>query len=129
MNQFHSADHLYDTLHVLFEQLQADPAAIASFTSSNLVIRMIIEEPDAEVLLDGRQPPLEVFYGPRPGQANLEIRLTSQLLHEIWSGTQEMSQALFSGQIQTTGNVMKATPLLDLFRECQRCYPTIIQQD
>jgi len=129
MNQFHSADHLYDTLHALFAQLQADPAAIASFTSSNLVIRMIIEEPDAEVLLDGRQPPLEVFYGPRPGQANLEIRLTSQLLHEIWSGTQEMSQALFSGQIQTTGNVMKATPLLDLFRECQRCYPTIIQQD
>ena len=125
---YQSEQQLYNVLQGVFEMIVATPANIASFTRSNLVIRMQTQEPDAEILLDGRQPPLEVFYGPRPGKANLEVTMPADLLHHIWMGTQSASEAFFSGQIKTKGNLLKAMQLLDLFRECEAVYPTIAAQ-
>lgn len=125
---FRSEQQLYDVLQDVFEAVTVTPNNIESFTRSNLVIRMQTEDPQAEVLLDGRQPPLEVFYGPRPGKANLEISMKADLLHGIWSSQQSASTAFFSGQIRTKGNLLKATELLDLFRECEAVYPNIAAQ-
>jgi hypothetical protein len=124
---FQSDQQLYTILQAVFDAVAANPANIAPFTQSNLVIRMKTEAPVAEVLLDGRQPPLEVFYGTRPGQANLEITLPADLLHAIWSDQESASAAFFSGKIKTKGNLLKAMSLLDLFRECERVYPAIAQ--
>lgn len=122
---FQSEQHLYRVLQDVFTAVTATPALIEPFTRSNLVIRMQTTGPTAEVLLDGRQPPLEVFYGSRPGQANLEVRMEADLLHRIWMSEQSAGEAFFSGQIKTKGNLLKATQLLDLFRECERVYPPI----
>ncbi|MCL4862786.1 MAG: SCP2 sterol-binding domain-containing protein [Caldilineaceae bacterium] len=125
MNIFQSDEHLYEVLQLVFDQVNATPGQIEPFTRSNLVIRIRTAAPEAEILLDGRQPPLEVFYGPRPGKANLEIALPANLLHAIWLGEEKGSNAFFSGKVKTKGNLMKAMPLLDLFRECERVYPQI----
>lgn len=125
MAVFQSAEHLYSILQLVFERVSANPANIETFTQSNLVIRMRTTLPETEVLLDGRQPPLEVFLGPRPGKANLEITLPGDLLHNIWSGQESASRAFFSGRVQTKGNFMKAMQLIDLFRECEKVYPQI----
>lgn len=122
---FNSAAHLYSILHLVFEEVRAVPEQIETFTHSNLVIRIRTLEPEAEILLDGRQPPLEVFYGERPGKANLEITLPANLLHAIWLGEERASNAFFSGKIKTKGNFTKAMQLMDLFRECERVYPQI----
>lgn len=125
---FHSEEQLYQVLQDLFEVVVSRSTNLESFTKSNLVIRMQTHNPTAEVLLDGRQPPLEVFYGTRPGKANLEVIMQADLLHHIWMGSQSASEAFFSGQIKTKGNLMKALPLLDLFQECETLYPTIATQ-
>ncbi len=122
---FKSAEHLYSVMQEVFDRVIANPTNIETFTRSNLVVRMRTKDPDAELLLDGRQPPLEVFYGPRPGRANLEVTLPADLLHGIWLGEESASQAFFSGRVQTKGNFMKAMQLIDLFRECERVYPRI----
>ncbi|GEM_PF-393981 len=122
---FQSAEQLYAVLQDVFVAVAADPAHIDSFTHSNLVIRMTTEAPVAEVLLDGRQPPLEVFYGERPGKANIEITLPADLLHAIWSDQVSTSEAFFNGKIKTKGNLLKAMQLIDLFRECERVYGPI----
>ncbi len=122
---FQSDQQLYTVLQDVFAQATDDPARVASFTRSNLVIRMRTENPTAEVLLDGRQPPLEVFYGPTPGKANLEITLEADLLHRIWTGAQSGSEAFFSGRIKTKGNLLKAMQLLDLFQEVEQVYSAV----
>lgn len=122
---FQSEQQLYAVLQDVFVAVAANPENIAPFTHSNLVIRMKTEEPAAEVLLDGRQPPLEVFYGARPGKANIEITMPADLLHAIWSDQVSASESFFSGKIKTKGNLLKAMQLLDLFRECERVYPAI----
>ena len=125
MAVFSSPDQLYTVLQGVFDALVETDADIDAFTHSNLVVRMTFSAPDAEVLLDGRQPPLEVFYGTRPGQANLEFAMPADLLHAIWLGEESTSQAFFSGRIRTRGNLMAAATLLDLFRQCEQVYPDV----
>ena len=122
---FQSAQQLYTVLQEVFDAVVANPVNITAFTHSNLVIRMRTENPAAELLLDGRQPPLEVFYGERPGKANIEITLLADLLHAIWLDQASASEAFFSGKIKTKGNLLKAMQLIELFRECERVYPAI----
>ena len=66
MSIFQSEEQIYAVLQAVFEQLTETAADIEAFTHSNLVIRILLENPNAEILLDGRQPPLEVFYGSAP---------------------------------------------------------------
>jgi putative sterol carrier protein len=104
------------------------PDHVETFTHSNLVIRMNTRSPNAEILLDGRQPPLEVFFGTRPGRANLEISLDADLLHALWMGTESTHLAFLSGQIETRGNLLKALQLAEIFTAAERIYPTIARQ-
>lgn len=125
MAVFASEEKLYEVLQSVFERLSADPDKIAPFTHSNLVIRINLSDPDAEVLLDGRQPPLEVFYGARPGQANLEFSMSADLLHRIWMDEESTSAAFFSGRIKSKGSLLRASHLIDLFRHIEEIYPAI----
>jgi hypothetical protein len=125
MAVFADAEQLYQVLGQVFDRLAEDPAQLDSFTQSNLVIRLRLNTPDAELLLDGRQPPLEVFYGPSPGEANLEFSMDADLLHAIWSGRESTSQAFFSGRIKSKGNLARASHMVDLFRAAERIYPEI----
>lgn len=125
MPVYSEAEQLYAVLRQVFDRVSQRPGAIESFTKSNLVIRLRLTEPEAVVLLDGRQPPLEVFFGARPGRADLELKMTADLLHEIWTSQRKLKDAFFSGQIQTDGNVFRAMKLADLFREAERAYTEI----
>lgn len=129
MEIFHSADQFYQIAQAVFEQIAETPEKVELFTSSNLVIRIILTDLAAEILLDGRQPPMEVFYGSRPGKANLEVKMTAELLHEIWFGCKSAQKALFGGQIETKGNLFKAGSLIELFRECEQVYPEIARRN
>ncbi|MCY4411833.1 MAG: SCP2 sterol-binding domain-containing protein [Caldilineaceae bacterium] len=125
MSIYVDAEQLYTVLRRGFDKVKERPGAIETFTSSNLVIRLRLTDPDAEVLLDGRQPPLEIFFGARPGKADLELTMTADLLHEVWSGQRKLKDAFFGGQIQSSGNIFLAMKLTDLFREAERAYMLI----
>ena len=122
---YSSQEILYAVLNDVFEAVAQTPQNIDAFTSTHLVVRIRISEPEGEILLDGRASPMEVFYGERPGKANLEISMQGDLLHSIWTGAESTAGAFMSGKIKTRGNIMKAMKLVDLFRECERVYPEI----
>lgn len=126
MPVYTDAEQFYTVLQRVFEKVKERPDAIQSFTSSNLVIRLRLTDLDAEVLLDGRQPPMEVFFGARPGNADLELTMTADLLHEVWCGRRKLKDAFFGGQIQSSGNIFLAMKLTDLFREAERAYTLVM---
>lgn len=131
MNQagvFTDETQFYAVMKDVFDYITQHPQHIDSFTRSNLVIRMRTTQPDAEILLDGRQPPLQVFFGPTPGLANLEISLPADLLHEMWLGRESTHKAFYTGRIRTSGNLLKALQLAEVFQEAERIYPTVAAQ-
>lgn len=125
MAVYADAEQFYAVMKEVFDFVVQHPQHIDSFTRSNLVIRMRTTQPEAEILLDGRQPPLQVFFGPTPGLANLEISLSADLLHAMWLGKESTHKAFFTGRIRTSGNLLKAMQLGDVFQEAERIYPTI----
>ena len=126
---YSDSEQLYAVMRRVFAEVSKRPAAIESFTRSNLVVRLTLTEPDAEVLLDGRQPPLEVFFGTRPGKADLDLRMETEVLHAVWSGQRKLRDAIFGGQIQTSGSLFNAMNLVDLFREAEEAYSRILASD
>ncbi len=122
---FSSEEHYYAVMREVFARVAAEPDNVHDIAHSNLVIRIRTSDPEAEILVDGRQPPLEVFFGKRPGDANIEITLTANLLHAIWLGKESTRQAFFGGQIKTRGNMLKMMKLTELFYECEKVYPAI----
>jgi len=122
---YRDAGHFYAVMGELFERVRAEPENVEGIARSNLVIRIRTTTPDAEILVDGRQPPLEVFFGTRPGAANVEIEVAADLLHRIWLGLESTRDAFFSGRIRTRGNMLKMMKLTELFYECERVYPAI----
>lgn len=128
MGVFADEAQFYAVMKEVFDYIAQHPQHIDSFTRSNLVIRMRTAQPDAELLLDGRQPPLQVFFGPTPGVANLEIALPADLLHDMWLGRESTHKAFYTGRIRTTGNLLKAMQLAEVFQEAERIYPTIARK-
>ncbi len=125
MSVYQSPEQFYAIMKDVFDYVMKHPEHVDSFMHSNLVVRIQTTEPDAEIVLDGRQPPLNVYFGPQPGRANLEVSLTANLLHDLWMGTESTQQAFFTGRIQTRGNLMKAVQLIEVFTEAERIYPEI----
>ena len=128
MAVYKNDQQFYRVMRDVFDYIAAHPQHTASFTRSNLVIRMRTTEPRAEILLDGRQPPLQVFFGPTPGVANLEIDLPADLLHEIWLGHESTHKAFYTGRIRTSGNLLKAMKLGEVFQEAERIYPAVARK-
>lgn len=128
MAVFQDEQQFYQVMKDVFDYIAAHPQHIESFTRSNLVIRMRTTDPEAEVLLDGRQPPLRVFFGPRPGLANLEVTMEADLLHDIWLGAESTHRAFYTGRIRTSGNLLKAMQLGEVFQEAERIYPTVARR-
>lgn len=114
MPKFADAAHFYETAEQCLTTLHDLPEQTDSFSHSNLVLRICLLNPAAELLFDGRQPPLEIFYGESPGDANITLTLEADLLDEIWRGQHDLRQLLFSGKIQSEGNLLRATPIIDL---------------
>ena len=128
MAVYANAEQFYAVMKEVFDFVVQHPQHIDSFTRSNLVIRMRTTQPEAEILLDGRQPPLQVFFGSSPGLANLEISLSADLLHAMWLRKESTHKAFFTGRIRTNGNLLKAMQLGDVFQEAERIYPTVARK-
>ena len=69
MAVYQSTEQLYAVMNDLFHELAAHSDHIDEFVHSNMVVRIVFEDPEGEILLDGRQPPLEFFLGPAAGQS------------------------------------------------------------
>ena len=123
---YQSTDQVYVVLGQLFDRMQAESTQLDQFAKSSLVIRINLADPLAEILVDGRHP--KVFFGARPGRADLELNMSADLLHQIWLGERSLRESFFGGQIKTKGNVFKAMALGDLFREAEHFYPLILQE-
>jgi len=128
MPVYQSTEQFYAIMQEVFDYVMQHPAHVDTFMHSNLVVRMTTTDPDAQILLDGRQPPLGVFFGAQPGRANLEISLTADLLHTLWMGTESTHQAFFDGRIRTRGNLLKAMNLIEVFLAAERIYPSIVRR-
>jgi putative sterol carrier protein len=83
--------------------------------------------PDAEVVIHGKERPVNTTFGPDGVRPDLEIDMAADTLHRIFMGQLTLQKAFGSGQMRVRGPIWKAFALGDLFVTGQKCYPDVLK--
>jgi len=126
---YHDTKQLYAVLQTLFARIgQNSPHAADGILRARLVIRLRTSEPEGEIALDGRQPPLKSHFGPAAVRPELDIQMSVDTLHRILLGELQLGKALSGGLLKVKGPILKTLPLAELFQQGRRYYPDILRE-
>jgi hypothetical protein len=128
MHFYTDANQIYTILQALFEQLRhATPNPVDALATTRLSIRLILTEPDAQVMINGKKRPVEIRYGPTKGRVDLEIGMTAEQLHLILLDEYSIKSGFANGDLKVRGQVWKALSLADIFIKGRSHYPEVLQ--
>jgi hypothetical protein len=126
---YSDTEQFYTCTRVLFARIGQDNSHSADgILKARLIIRMRTHDPEAEIMLDGRQPPLKSSFGPSTLRPELDIEMSADTLHLIMLGELPLGQALGRKLLKVKGPIFKTLPLADLFHQGQRYYPDILKE-
>lgn len=128
MPVFSDTDDFYTVMQQMADALIRDEAAVRSFQRANMTVRFRSTEPVAEMVLDGRHNPVRVLFGQQPIRADLDIALTSDLLHELLLGRRRIRDAFMAGEIRVSGNIFRALQLAEPLRHVEAIYPQVLAE-
>ena len=126
---YHDTKQLYAVLQTLFARIgQNSPHAADGILKARLVIRLHTSEPEGEIALDGRQPPLKSSFGLSTLRPELDIQMSADTLHSILLGELQLGKALSGGLLKVKGPIFKTLPLAELFHQGRRDYPDVLRE-
>ena len=128
MVYYKSADQIYTILRALFESLRDEnPNPVDTLVATRLNIRISLTDPEAQITIKARQPPVEVIYGEADGRADLEIGMTADQMHLILLDEYSIKTGFTNGELKVRGQVWKALSLADIFIKGRTYYPKVLQ--
>ncbi|WP_420645370.1 SCP2 sterol-binding domain-containing protein [Candidatus Leptofilum sp.] len=118
---------LYGYLENLFNRVEADlPQATESLLKAKLCIRFNVSRPDAALVINAKQRPLQIEYGrANSHKPDLDVDVTGDALHQILLGQLSLTKAVGSKKVKPKGPVWKVMALADLFYHAQKIYPSV----
>lgn len=121
-------EQFYRNLRALFACVAVNyPRASDAIAAAHLIIRLRTTAPAGEIVINGRQKPVETTFGVNSTRPDLDIQLAADTLHRILLGELSLTKALGAGQLKVHGPIWKTLALGELFTVGQRCYPGILQ--
>jgi hypothetical protein len=126
---YQNTEQLYAVTQALFTRISQNGAHAADgLLKARLVIRLRTSEPEGEIELDGRQPPLKSSFGPSNLRPELDIQMSADTLHRILLDELPLGKALSGGLLKVKGPILKTLPLADLFHQGRRYYPDVLRE-
>jgi hypothetical protein len=133
VNVYPDSETLIAVMYDIFTRVLREPELLKSVRDGKHLLRIRLSEPDAVLLLDGRNGPVR-FSAVRSGgdDADVRMHIPAGVLHEVWMGHRRMRDAYMAGEMKLESNPLKALGLLngvvDLFRFVESIYPGILRE-
>jgi putative sterol carrier protein len=119
------ADHLESVYTTMFDAV-ADDDSMDTMVDAQMVINFRLNDPDADIWVDGRSRPVATTFEPIDGvTATLTATLSADSMHELLLGTLPLGRALLFRKLKVSGSKSKAMGLEPLLHACQAVYPGI----
>ena len=128
MAAYKSSEQLYGSLRTLFGRIQEQPGAMQTVQASRMVIRLRCNDPAADVVINGRQTPLQIVYGVSPLHPDLDVDLSAETLHTILLRQLPLRKAIGSGQMKVKGAVHRTKALESVLYHGQALYPDVLRE-
>jgi hypothetical protein len=132
MSYYADTAHFERNLAQFFALMQRDhyTAVQQTILSKKLLILIHHTHPDGIISLDGRHgDPLVPTFSKPHGHPDLHIKTSTQTLHHILLGEQNITKAIGAKKLVFKGSLRTAMALADLFYASQNSYQFIISQD
>ena len=119
------ADQLESVYTEMFDAV-ADDDSMTTMVDSQMVINFRLNDPDADIWIDGRSRPVVTTFEPIAGvKATLTAKLSADSMHELLLGSLPLGKALLFRKLKVSGSKSKAMALEPLLHACQAVYPDI----
>jgi putative sterol carrier protein len=119
------AEQLEAVYTTMFDTV-ADDDSMDTLVDSQMVINFRLDDPHADIWVDGRSRPVVTTFEPIDGvDATLTARLSADSMHELLLGTLPLGKALLFRKLKVSGSKSKAMGLEPLLHACQAVYPDI----
>jgi putative sterol carrier protein len=103
----------------------ADDTSLDELVAMQMVINFRLQNPDADIWVDGRSRPVGSAFAPLGVDATLTARLSAASMHRLLLGTLPLGKALLLRKLKVSGSKSKAMQLEPLLHACQAVYPSI----
>jgi len=124
-HHYADAEQLERTYTTMFDAV-ADDDSMGSLVDAQMVINFRLDDPDADIWVDGRSRPVVTTFAPIDGvDASLTATLSADSMHELLLGTLPLGKALLFRKLKVSGSKSKAMGLEPLLHACQAVYPDI----
>jgi len=106
----------------------ADDAALDELVDLQMVINFRLNDPQADIWVDGRARPVQTTFEPIGVDPTLTARLSADSMHKLLLGTLPLGQALLFRKLKVSGSKSKAMQLEPLLHACQAVYPRLADE-
>lgn len=124
---FAGTDQLRTVFSEMFDQV-ADDDSMDDLVEQQMVINFRLDEPDADIWVDGRSRPVVTTFEPIDVDATLTATLSADSMHELLLGTLPLGRALMFRKLKVSGSKSRALKLESLLHACQAVYPAIADE-
>ena len=129
MPVYANAEQVYACIGTLFNRVLArSPDTAQAILASRTIFRLHCSAPSAEILLNGRQSPVQPSFGASAVRPDLDIHLAADTLHLILLNQLSIREALAGGQLKVRGPVWKTSAVVDLLTEGRALYPQVLRE-
>ena len=118
------ADQLIDVYGEMFERVAEDDS-IDDLVEQQMVINFRLNDPTADIWVDGRSRPVVTTFEPIDVDATLTADLSADSMHELLLGALPLGRALLFRKLKVSGSKSQAMKLESLLHACQSAYPDI----
>ena len=126
---YRDSDQLYTCAEAFFNRLRETyPQAEDAVKKAKTLIQVNCADPDVMFLINGRRDPVEIVYGPNRIRPEVNVEMSSDILHKILTGELSLPRAAATRQLKVKGPVWKTFPLAELFEKGQEIYPDILKE-
>ena len=115
MTVFSSAEQLYSTMEILFEEVQGrDPKAAEKVQKAKVLILFRLWDPEASIIINGRRNPATFTFNDMRLRPEVEVKMAADTFHHVLLGDERLSKSLANGAMKTKGPVQGANPCRSL---------------
>lgn len=118
------ADQLIDVYGAMFGRVAEDDS-IDDLVEQQMVINFRLNDPTADIWVNGRSRPVVTTFEPIDVDATLTADLSAGSMHELLLGALPLGRALLFRKLKVSGSKSQAMKLESLVHACQSAYPDI----
>jgi hypothetical protein len=131
---YRDAEQMFEIYGYFLDRILTHETIGPKMSRANLIIRFIYTDPDCEITIDLKSPPVmagsygSFYLGPCDVEADVWSRQSADHSHRFWHGLENPIASVARGKVKQGGNVVAMLKLLPVVRRAFEMFPVVLRE-